>query len=448
MTQPPIYDHDELEQYLNSELHDYAPEAPDSLWTGIEVQLPRRRRRLAFFWWWLTGGVTIAVLTGMTYRYNSDKPIAFDASTQPIIKSSENYPQSQNSVNTIETSAVIRKSLAASDAPKLKIEGFTNSVQSDRTHVAGISTIPVQSEKSGLTTDELSTTSPTLPTVALVPSLKPNVLDWGKKPDLKFFTQITRIQPIRERRWQISAIAGPVWQWQQPVTGAPGHTNHLAFTEHGEGPATGWQTGLSVHFSVRPNWQITSGIWRRTTQQVSSHTAELRLMDGVCLNPYDPGSKIYEFQYALHSSGMESNLTVRIAQVDSMVTMPTDEPFLLTMRTSRQRTDWILPLALRRTFGRGRWQGFMEGGGTLNIPGNISVQVEHFSEMCEDLCFEAHHMPTLTSRERNNVSLSWLVSAGVNYSLGRNWSLQASPTIFGQKNQLGLSVNTGVSLKF
>jgi len=273
-------------------------------------------------------------------------------------------------------------------------------------------------------------------------------LDWRKRTDFEFFTEAPKIQPVRERNWQIGANAGPVWQWQQPVTGAPGHTNHLAFTEHSEGPATGWQAGLSVLFAIRPNWQISSGLWRRTTHQVSSHTAELRLMDGVCLNPYDSGSKVYEFQYGLHSSGIESNLTVRIAQVDSMSAMPTDEPFLLTMRTSRQRTDWILPLALRRTFGRGRWQGFMEGGGTLNIPGDISVQVEHFSEICEDLCFEANHMPTLTSQERGSVSFSWLVSAGVDYSLGRNWSLQASPMLFGQKNQLGLSLSTGLNLKF
>lgn len=445
MTQPPLYNHDELEQYLHSELHDYAPEAPDSLWAGIEAQLPRRRRRLAFFWWWLTGGVTVGLLMGMTYRYNSEQPVALNTTT---IKSSVNYGQSQNTTAPVETPVVILTSLPALNEPESDKEVLTSALQTGRMHSADI--LPLESipKKSGLTANESHTIPPTLPTVAPLPSLKPSSLDCRNNSDFEFFTEASRIQPVRERNWQISAIAGPVWQWQQPVTGATGHTNHLAFAEHSEGPATGWQAGLSVRFAVRPNWQISSGLWRRTTQQVSSHTAELRLMDGVCLNPYDSGSKIYEFQYGLHSSGIESNLTVRIAQVDSMSAMPTDEPFLLTMRTSRQRTDWMLPLALRRTFGRGRWQGFTEGGGTLNIPDDISVQVEHFSEICEDLCFETNHMPTLTSQERGSVSFSWMVSAGVDYSLGRNWSLQASPMLFGQKKQLGLSLNTGVSLKF
>lgn len=445
MTQPPLNEHDELEQYLRSELRDFAPEAPDLLWTGIEAQLPRRRRRLIFFWWWLTGGITVGLLTGMTYSYNSEQPIALSTTT---IKSSINYEQSQNTTATVETSAVTLTNLPASNEPESVKEKGANPLKPSRKHDAEILSVQVISEKFRSIANQPATIPLTLPTVVSLPYLKPSLLDCRKKTELEFFTQVPRIQPVRARNWQINAIAGPVWQWQQPVTGAPGHTNQLVFAEYSEGPATGWQAGLSVRFAVRPNWQISSGLWRRTTQQISSHTAELRLMDGVCLNPYDTGSKVYEFQYGLHSSGNESNLTVRIAQVDSMSAMPADEPFLLTMRTSRQRTDWMLPLALRRTFGRGRWQGFMEGGGTLNVPGNISMQVDHFSEMCEDLCFEANHMPTLTSRERGSVSFSWMVSAGVDYSLGRNWSLQASPMLFGQKKQLGLSLHTGVSLKF
>lgn len=445
MTQPPLNEHDELEQYLRSELRDFAPEAPDLLWTGIEAQLPRRRRRLIFFWWWLTGGITVGLLTGMTYSYNSEQPIALSTTT---IKSSINYEQSQNTTATVETSAVTLTNLPASNEPESVKEKGANPLKPSRKHDAEILSVQVISEKFRSIANQPATIPLTLPTVVSLPYLKPSLLDCRKKTELEFFTQVPRIQPVRARNWQINAIAGPVWQWQQPVTGAPGHTNQLVFAEYSEGPATGWQAGLSVRFAVRPNWQISSGLWRRTTQQISSHTAELRLMDGVCLNPYDTGSKVYEFQYGLHSSGNESNLTVRIAQVDSMSAMPADEPFLLTMRTSRQRTDWMLPLALRRTFGRGRWQGFMEGGGTLNVPGNISIEVDHFSEMCEDLCFEANHMPTLTSRERGSVSFSWMVSAGVDYSLGRNWSLQASPMLFGQKKQLGLSLHTGVSLKF
>jgi len=108
----------------------------------------------------------------------------------------------------------------------------------------------------------------------------------------------------------------------------------------------------------------------------------------------------------------------------------------------------VLPLTVQRTFSRGRWQGFVEGGGALNVPGSIAVQVEHFSEACADLCFAANHMPTLTSQERGDVSFSWLLGAGVDYRLGRHWSLSASPTLFGQKGQTGLLFNSGIHLRF
>ncbi len=57
--------------------------------------------------------------------------------------------------------------------------------------------------------------------------------------------------------------------------------------------------------------------------------ATMRLMDGVCLNPGDPGSKEYEFQYTLKSNGNETAVTMHIAQVDSISKMPTHEPFAL-----------------------------------------------------------------------------------------------------------------------
>lgn len=449
MTQPPLFERDDLEQHLRSELRDYAPEAPDQLWAGIEARLPQRRRR-PVLWWWLSGVVTAGLLTGMAYRFGGEKPIASNVTAkgaQPIAL----FPASLIDANAPGITAepvATRSNSRTLKAAKHDVNSIADIPTQGHVSVAGVVPITTTLEKFGSPGNQSKVVRTALPLTAFLPGAEQPALEYPKKPAPTFFTAPVRIEPVRESRWQIGAMAGPVWQWQQAITGAPGHTNHLAFVERSEGPATGWQAGLSARFSMRPRWRLNSGLWRRTTTQVSSHTAELRLMDGICLNPHDPGPKVYEFQYALHSSGNESNLTVRIAQVDTMTSMPTDEPFLLTMRTSRQRTDWVLPLTVQRTFGRGRWQGFVEGGGALNIPGSITVQVEHFSEACADLCFAANHMPTLTSGERGVVSFSWMLGAGVNYRLGRNWSLSASPTLFGQKGQTGLSLNTGINLRF
>ncbi|MCC6279902.1 MAG: hypothetical protein IT262_04840, partial [Saprospiraceae bacterium] len=140
MTQPPLNEHDELEQYLRSELRDFAPEAPDLLWTGIEAQLPRRRRRMIFFWWWLTGGITVGLLTGMTYSYNSQQPIALSTTT---IKSSVNYEQSQNTTATVETSAVTLTNLPASNEPESVKEKGANPLKPSRKHDAEILSVQV-----------------------------------------------------------------------------------------------------------------------------------------------------------------------------------------------------------------------------------------------------------------------------------------------------------------
>lgn len=450
MTQPPLFERDDLEQQLRSELRDYAPEAPDQLWAGIEARLPQRRRRRPVLWWWLCGVVTAGLLTGMVYRFGGEKPLASNImaeEAQPIALFPASLIDANASRITTEPIATQSNSLPLK-AAKHDVNSIADIPSQGQVAVPSVLPIIMLRENVASLGSQTTATHTALPVVALLPVATLSALEHEKKSDLTFFTQAPRIEPVRDRRWKIGAVAGPVWLWQQAVTGAPGHTNHLAFAEQSEGPATGWQAGLSARFALHPRWRLNTGLWRRATTQVSSHTAELRLMDGVCLNPYDPGPKVYEFQYALHSSGNESNLTVRIAQVDTMTTMPTDEPFLLTMRTSRQRTDWVLPLTVQRTFGRGRWQGFVEGGGALNVPGSIAVQVEHFSEACADLCFEANHMPTLTSQERGDVSFSWLLGAGVDYRLGRHWSLSASPTLFGQKGQTGLLFNSGIHLRF
>ncbi|MBK8965207.1 MAG: hypothetical protein IPM36_00735 [Lewinellaceae bacterium] len=255
------------------------------------------------------------------------------------------------------------------------------------------------------------------------------------------------VKPIRERHWEIGIVGSPVWLWQAASPIDPHHGGHIAFAEHQQGAATGWQQGLTIGYWFLPRWRVTTGLFRRNTTQVSSHTATLRLMDGICLNPNDPGPKEYEFQYGLYSGAGEYQLTVHIAQVDTANKMPDDEPFTLAMRTTRRNSDWVLPLAVQRAFGYGRWQGFVQGGLQLSLPGSATAQVDHFTEACIDLCFASGRMPTLNITDREKASISWLLGAGMEYRIAPRWALSVAPTLFGKKGQTGLSMNAGLSFK-
>ena len=440
-------DKDDLEQRLHSELRDYAPEAPDRLWQGIEARLPKRRRPVIVLWWLLIGVAMGLSVGGSVYHFVEGKPLAVQQSAQEIAKSVERQAiqsETRMPLNATESGEKKETKSNAFSNRANKASGFVKSIPLSLAVLS--EKIPYQNQTSLLVEDNpparLSEKSRSK-VVELLPQATFNV-EHNRPVSLPFLKIIT--QPYRKHRWQFGAVAGPVWLWQ-PATPANHHTNSLAFAEHSEGPTTGWQVGLSAGIALTPGWQINLGLWQRSTSEVSSHLATMRLMDGVCLNPGDPGPKEYEFQYTLNSSGNETAVTVHIAQVDSISKMPTDEPFALHMQTTRRNTDWVLPLAIQRRFGQGRWQGFVQGGGQLLLPVKRDVQVDHFTEACVDLCFATGRIPALTVKERRQASIAWMLGFGAEYRLWKRWTLSTAPTLFGNKGRTGLSIQTGLSLK-
>ena len=437
-------DKDDLEQRLHSELRDYAPEAPDRLWLGIEARLPKRRRPAIVLWWWLIG---VATVGGIVYHFVEEKPLALQQSAQEIAKSVKRQAiqsEARMPLNATEGGEKKETKSNAFSNSANKASGFVKStprslaVLSEKIPYPKNTSLIVEDNPPGISPEQSRSEL-----VELLPQTTFNV-EYNRPVSLPFLKIIT--QPCREHRWQFGAVAGPVWLWQ-PATPANHHTNALAFAEHSEGPATGWQAGLSAGITLTPGWQLNLSLLQRGTTQRSSHSATMRLMDGVCLNPGDPGPKEYEFQYTLHSGGSETAVTVHIAQVDSISKMPADEPFTLAMQTMRRNTDWVLPLALQHKFGHGRWQGFVQGGGQLLLPGEREVQVDHFTEACVDLCFATGRIPALTVKERRQASIAWMLGFGAEYRLSMRWALFTAPTLFGNKGRTGLSIQTGLSLK-
>ncbi len=453
-------EHDDLERQLHAGLEHYAPEAPDRLWAGIEAELPKRRRRRPVLWWWLFGVGAALVFVGLAYHFATEHTIAVPelrrVEPEPAVKqnialqSAQERPTKGTSTLGVISQAATHIGMTEPEAvnqPAVHFKIFNRGKDVFRINAPIPDILPekLSIENTG-TTQNLMIVEPA---VALSP-VKPlfSTLASVLKNDLpKIQPFHFPVKPKRERHWEIGIASSPVWLWQAATPTDPHHGGHIAFAEHQQGAATGWQRGLTIGYGFLPHWRVTTGLLRRNTTQVSSHTATLRLMDGICLNPNDYGPKEYEFQYGLYSGAGESDLTVHIAQVDTAKTMPDDEPFVLAMRTTRRSADWVLPLTVQRAIGSGRWQGFVQAGIQMKLPGNASAQVDHFTEACIDLCFASGRMPALTVAERGKASVSWLLGAGLEYRLSPGWGLSLTPTFFGRKGQTGISLNAGLSFK-
>ncbi len=427
-----------LEKHLHENLHQYAPEAPEHLWSGIEAQLPRQRRR-PVLWWWLS--MTVVFFT-IDYRFDPVHKSNTLSSAVPLViePNLRKYPVTVN----------LPDRFPGKDAAR-ELADYQNT-GAEQTSVATSGTVPgippltvniLSAEQLQTDNDPLDLSgSPsfgTLPVkeIAGLHSATPGF------PLINF-----PVKSARTRHWTVEMGAAPVWIWQ-PATGAEmHHGGQSTFAEHQQGPAFGWQKGFTLGYRLGARWQVNAGLNRRQMTQLSSHTATLRLMDGICLNAYDPGPKEYEFEYALQSGNEQSNVTVRIAQVDSVSAMPADEPFMLDMRTLRRSTNWVLPLTIRCYFGQGRWQGFVQVGGQFNLPAQTIIQVDHFNEACMDLCFATGRIPRLELVERGQTALAWQLGAGFGYALTPRWGISVDPAFFGRKGQSGVSLNAGLQYKF
>ena len=215
------------------------------------------------------------------------------------------------------------------------------------------------------------------------------------------------------------------------------HENHLR-------PGLGWQAGVSFAVEPRSNWRVAIGLQYFMQVQEVAHSVTLRLMDGVCLNPNDPGLKEYQFSYAVVSGGVQSDLTLRLQQQDIGSTMPDDEPFTLDLKTVHQTAGWRLPLSVERQFVAGHWRGFVRGGTALGFSRKNAIEVAHFSEACQDLCFQKGHHPAIEAAATKRGSLGWLAGVGIERRFTPLTALRLEPYMFGQKGSIQYGLNLGL----
>lgn len=442
---------DELERRLRSGLGDFAPQASEQLWAGIERRLPERRRR-PLAWWWLGVGLTV-LFAGVAYRLLEKRHTETRPSDHPVTASDRLlYPEAQKNLPLPQTTACSRQIMAQSVAKNAPNTAGVFSIA----YAKADSTFTGEKEENAVSSRSSYSDMPFLPhncpifqadkrilplAITGVPVLD-KVKEYPAVPVEK-----ARISPgkIRHNRFYAGMIAGPVWQWEARNP----HSAHSAVSVHTRGSAFGWQTGLAAGFNLNSQWSIYSGLWRQTTGSSVLHHATLRLKDGVLIPPVnytDPNS--YAFEYALPSGGDVTNVRVQISEIDHQTTMSDDEPFTLSMQTTHRSTDWAIPLAVQHRFGRGRWQIDLQAGSLLGIRAEREVQVDHFTEQCADLCYAIGYAPEFTVQDKEKMSISWMAGANLGCRIAPRWTIGFNPVFFGNNGQKSLTLHTTTRFEF
>lgn len=466
--------HDPTENWLRQTLGNHRPEAPADAWQRLAPHLPQRERRRPFAFW-LTGGAVgaAAALALFWFLKNAETPPA-----QPILVE-KTPPVAQavpaalpENLTAVENAKIWSdKNPGVSARPNFekkvaeKLRGFSNSrilknAPAERfARTEKPADVPTsgsdfsKKETSGAFDFSEKTTAAapaflekTAPPQAQNPLEKlPGKafapLVFAEKPFPEFQFPAAPILPEKAKapRFWLGIEAAPALFMRKNMGEMPAG---LTFPEMHDRPGNGWQAGVSLAFEPLKNWRIATGIQHLRQTHEAAHSATLRLMDGVCLNPHDAGLKEYEFRYAVVSGGEQSDLTLRLQQQDIGSTMPDDEPFTLEMKTVHRSAAWRVPLTVERRFGAGKWRGFVRGGAVVDFSEKTKIEVTHFTEACQDLCFQSGHVPAIQASVPASASVGWLAGAGIERQISRRAALRFEPFVVGRKGstQCGLSL--------
>ncbi len=443
--------HDPTENWLRQTLGGFQPDAPEDAWQRLAPHLPLRKRRRPSVFWLSSVAAGAAAVALFWFLKNAETPAAPPILVEkmpPIAQVLQN--SSDDSKSSDDCKSPDEKLQKPSDGSKSSDEKLQpqnplakrNYPQKNRPKPASIlpknrpatnSSDDLESSVERLTansSDDLESSDE-----------RPPVFAEKAQPEIQFSAAPIFPKKAKFPRFWLGIEAAPSLFMRKNMGGMP---SGLVFPEMHSRPGNGWLAGLSLAFAPLKNWRVASGIQHFQQNHEAQHSATLRLMDGVHLNPHVAGLKEYEFQYAVVSGGEQSDLTLRLQQQDIGTTMPDDEPFTLDMKTVHRSTAWRVPLTVERRFGMGNWSGFVRGGAVVVFSEKSTVEVTHFTEVCQDLCFQGGHVPKIRASAPNKIALGWLVGAGIERQVFSRAGLRFEPFLVGQKGSMQCGLNFGL----
>jgi hypothetical protein len=441
--------HDLIESWLHHNLGAYRPKAPSDAWQRLAPHLPQRRRRRPVGYWLTFSAAIMAVVFAllgllklaalpdtMPVAVKNDSPITL---ILPIGSEKIESPATVEKQVATTVEPIIKNNFSKKINPKPATGSFNNLAESVSAEVRLLKmgtgqAIDLSEKISSSQNKDLFEKIPSQNLVSLIS-------EKNHHSEIEF-ADVT-ILPEKAKKNSFWLCFEAAYSLLVPKnTVEP--TDGLVFPEMQLRPGKGLQKGFSVALEPLKNWRISIGIHYMSQMHVGEHAARLRLMDGICLTPHVPGLKEYQFQYSVVSGGEQNKLTLRLQQQDVGSTMPDDEPFTLEMKTVHRSTAWRVPLGMERRFGEGKWQCFVRGGAVVDFSEKSKTEVTHFTEVCQDLCFQTGHVPSIQTDQHGAISVGWLAGAGIERRLSKRAALRFEPFIIGQKGSIQYGLGLGL----
>lgn len=202
-----------------------------------------------------------------------------------------------------------------------------------------------------------------------------------------------------------------------------------------------------------------TGIGFRELDRTATHTPRFRFREGTH-QPGNPGAQNYDFSYDLDSYGGSSEVTVRMSQVDTGVTIPDDTPLSLTI-TTRQKTQLLqIPLLARYDLGYKNWDFNVKAGlvGKYFLKNDLEIAAEN-SQGSPLQIRQGQASQRLDVQQPGALFLGYQVSAGIEWRPSAKWGIALEPTFaadFERENAQGrklprqsaFTLNTGINYYF
>jgi len=233
--------------------------------------------------------------------------------------------------------------------------------------------------------------------------------------------------PVKKIKYFVKIDGGPIYNLNSMTTDMSGP---LIFTSHEVSKNMGFQN--SFHFQLAPNdkWKFNIGINRSQFTHHGSHTASLRLMDGICLNPSSNDPKEYVFSYVVTNGRSSSTVNLRLSEENPGSPLDSTDVFKIDMSMHKKTVSWSIPITIERElFSTRDWSVFAKGGLNFGFSSYSNETITHFSESCANLCFNHGFTPSVSNQKSNQLNTGIILGTSVEWHLSPKISLVFNPEI-------------------
>ncbi len=233
--------------------------------------------------------------------------------------------------------------------------------------------------------------------------------------------------PVNKMKYFVKIDGGPIYNLNTMTTDMSGP---LIFTSHEVSKNMGFQNSFHFQLAVNDKWKINAGITRSQFMHHGSHSASLRLMDGICLNPGSNDPKEYVFSYVVTNGRSSSVVNLRLSEENPGSPLDSTDVFKIDMGMHKKTVSWLIPITIERElFSTGDWSVFAKGGLNFGVSSFSNGTITHFSESCANLCFNHGFTPSVSNQKSNQLNTGIILGTSVEWHLSPKISLVFNPEI-------------------